>query len=31
MYMSRQQLHRIPVRTHPITVEMALTIGRLAG
>ena len=28
---SRQQLHRILSCTHPITVEMALRIGRLAG
>ena len=28
---SRQQLHRILGCTHPITVEMALRIGRLAG
>jgi len=28
---SRQQLHRIVSCTHPITVEMALRIGRLAG
>jgi addiction module HigA family antidote len=28
---SRQQLHRILACTHPITVEMALRIGRLAG
>jgi antitoxin HigA-1 len=28
---SRQQLHRILACTHPITPEMALRIGRLAG
>lgn len=28
---SRQQLHRILACTHPITVEMALRIGRLVG
>ena len=28
---SRQQLHRILSCTHPITVEMALRIGKLAG
>lgn len=28
---SRQQLHRILACTHPITVEMALRIGRLSG
>ena len=28
---SRQQLHRILSCTHPITVEMALRVGRLAG
>ena len=28
---SRQQLHRILAGTHPITVEMALRIGRLVG
>lgn len=28
---SRQQLHRILGCTHPITVEMALRIGKLAG
>jgi addiction module HigA family antidote len=28
---SRQQLHRILACTHPITIEMALRIGRLAG
>jgi addiction module HigA family antidote len=28
---SRQQLHRILACTHPITVEMALRIGKLAG
>ena len=28
---SRQQLHRILACTHPITVEMALRIGRLAS
>ena len=28
---SRQQLHRILGCTHPITVEMALRIGRLTG
>lgn len=28
---SRQQLHRILACTHPVTVEMALRIGRLAG
>ena len=28
---SRQQLHRILNCTHPITVEMALRIGKLAG
>ena len=31
MEISRQQLHRILGGTHPITVEMALRIGRLAG
>ena len=28
---SRQQLHRILSCTHPISVEMALRVGRLAG
>ena len=28
---SRQQLHRILSCTHPITVEMALRIGKMAG
>jgi len=28
---SRQQLHRILAGTHPITTEMALRLGRLAG
>ena len=28
---SRQQLHRILACTHPISVEMALRIGKLAG
>ena len=28
---SRQQIHRIVACTHPVTVEMALRIGRLAG
>ena len=28
---SRQQLHRILAGTHPLTTEMALRIGRLAG
>ena len=28
---SRQQLHRVLGCTHPITVEMALRIGKLAG
>ncbi len=28
---SRQQLHRVLACTHPITVEMALRIGRLVG
>ena len=28
---SRQQLHRILACTHPITTEMALGLGRLAG
>lgn len=28
---SRQQLHRILACTHPVTVEMALRIGRLVG
>jgi addiction module HigA family antidote len=28
---ARQQLHRILACTHPITTEMALRIGRLAG
>jgi len=27
----RQQLHRVLACTHPITTEMALRIGRLAG
>lgn len=31
MGVSRQQLHRILAGTHPITTEMALRIGRLAG
>lgn len=28
---SRQQLHRVLACTHPVTVEMALRIGRLVG
>ena len=28
---SRQQLHRVLAGTHPITTEMALRIGKLAG
>jgi len=28
---SRQQLHRVLACTHPITIEMALRIGRFAG
>lgn len=28
---SRQQLHRILACTHPVTVEMALRIGKLVG
>jgi len=28
---SRQQLHRILAGTHPITIEMALRIGKFAG
>jgi addiction module HigA family antidote len=28
---SRQQLHRIIACTHPITIEMALRIGKFAG
>ncbi len=28
---SRQQLHRVLACTHPITTEMALRIGKLAG
>lgn len=28
---SRQQLHRILACTHPVTVEMALRLGRLIG
>ncbi|MDE0284383.1 MAG: HigA family addiction module antitoxin [Gammaproteobacteria bacterium] len=28
---SRQKLHRILACTHPVTVEMALRIGKLAG
>jgi len=28
---SRQQLHRVLACTHPITTDMALRIGRLAG
>ncbi len=28
---SRQQLHRILAYTHPITIEMALRIGKFAG
>ena len=28
---SRQQLHRVLARTHPITTEMALRIGKFAG
>ena len=28
---SRQQLHRILAGTHPITIEMALRIGKVAG
>jgi len=31
MFISRQQLHRILACTHPITAEMALRIGKLAG
>ena len=29
--LSRQQLHRVLACTHPVTVEMALRIGRLLG
>ncbi len=28
---SRQQLHRVLACTHPITIEMALRIGKLVG
>ena len=28
---SRQQLHRVLAGTHPITTEMALRLGKLAG
>jgi len=28
---SRQQLHRVLACTHPITIEMALRIGKFAG
>ena len=28
---SRQQLHRVSACTHPITTDMALRIGKLAG
>ena len=28
---SRQQLHRILACTHPVTIEMALRIGKLVG
>jgi antitoxin HigA-1 len=28
---SRQQLHRILACTHPVTIEMALRIGKFAG
>lgn len=28
---SRQQVHRIIACTHPVTVEMALRVGRLVG
>lgn len=28
---SRQQVHRVLACTHPVTVEMALRIGRLVG
>lgn len=28
---SRQQLHRVLACTHPVTIEMALRIGKLAG
>ena len=28
---SRQQLHRVLACTHPITIEMALRIGKLTG
>ena len=28
---SRQQLHRILASTHPVTVEMALRLGKLIG
>lgn len=28
---SRQQLHRVLAGTHPITIEMALRIGKFAG
>lgn len=31
MFISRQQLHRILACTHPITADMALRIGKLAG
>ncbi len=31
MGVSRQQLHRILACTHPITIEMALRIGKFAG
>jgi addiction module HigA family antidote len=28
---SRQQLHRVLAGTHPITIEMALRVGKFAG
>lgn len=28
---SRQQLHRVLACTHPMTIEMALRVGKLAG
>jgi len=31
LWVSRQQLHRILACTHPITIEMALRIGKFAG
>ncbi|MCP4666588.1 MAG: HigA family addiction module antidote protein [Deltaproteobacteria bacterium] len=31
MEVSRQQLHRVLACTHPITIEMALRIGKFAG